>query len=183
MLTRIHTQMRHIAVFHIGNKMSSESSAFSSPQVSRQISPVPKIIEPKNKPGRLKRMARGIGAGVAWTLATADNAANFVKEHPGITLIAGALGTGGYGAHLYKQANAPRVATVKSEPVIGVPKQYAEHLDYYGPNKRFAPPPNVTNTSKYDAMFPTPSPTPTPSITNPMNNTEINVVNHNSTKS
>ena len=177
--------MRHIAVFHIGNKMSSESSAFSSPQVSRNLSPVPQIIEPKKKPGRLKRMARGIGAGVAWTLATADNAANFVKEHPGITLIAGALGTGGYGAHLYKQANAPRVATVKSEPVIGVPKQYAPS-DYYGPDTRYAPPPNSSVNSKFDKMFtpvPTPEPTPTPSITNPMNNTEINVVNHNSTKS
>lgn len=136
-------------------------------------------MEPKKRPGRLKRMARGIGAGVVWTLATADNAANFVKEHPGITLIAGALGTGG--AHLYKQAKAPRVATVKSEAVESIPKQYAEHFDYYGPDTRYAPPPNITNTSKYDAMFPTP--TPTPSITNPMNNTEINVVNHNSTKS
>ena len=166
--------MRHIEVFLIGNKMSSESSAFSSSQVSRQISPVPKIIEPKKQPGRLKRMARGIGTGLAWTLATAENAANFIKEHPGISFIAGALGAGGYGAHLYKQAKAPRVTTVKSEPVIGVPKQYAPS-DYYGPDTRYAPPPNVTNTSKYDAMFPT----PTPSITNPMNNSAINVVNHN----
>ena len=69
--------------------MSSESSAFSSSQVSRQVSPV--VMEPKKQPGRLKSMARGIGAGLAWTLATADNAANFIKEHPGISLIAGAL--------------------------------------------------------------------------------------------
>ena len=133
-------------------------------------------MEPKKQPGRLKSMARGIGAGLAWTLATADNAANFIKEHPGITFIAGALGAGGYGTHLYKQAHAPRVATVKAEPVRWVPKEYAPTA-YYGPDTRRAPPPNVTNISKYKAMLP--DPTPTPSITNPMNNTAINVVNHN----
>ena len=168
--------MSSMLTFLIGNKMSSQSSAFSSSQVSRQVSPV--VMEPKKQPGRLKSMARGIGAGLAWTLATADNAANFIKEHPGITFIAGALGAGGYGTHLYKQAHAPRVATVKAEPVRWVPKEYAPTA-YYGPDTRHAPPPNVTNTSKYDAMFPTPTPTPTPSITNPMNNTAINVVNHN----
>ena len=166
--------MRHIEVFLIGNKMSSQSSAFSSPQVSRQVSPV--VMEPKKQPGRLKSMARGIGAGLAWSLATADNAANFIKAHPGISLIASALGAGGFGAHLYKQAHAPRVATVKAEPVRWVPKEYAP-TSYYGPDTRRAPPPNVSDISEYDAMFPTP--TPTPSITNPMNNTAINVVNHN----
>ena len=168
--------MSSMLTFLIGNKMSSESSAFSSPQVSRQVSPV--VMEPKKQPGRLTRMARGIGAGLAWTLATADNAANFIKAHPGIGLIATALGAGGYGTHLYKQAHAPRVATVKAEPVRWVPKEYAP-TSYYGPDTRWVGPPNVTNTSKYDAMFPTPTPTPTPSITNPMNNTAINVVNHN----
>ena len=135
-------------------------------------------MEPKKKPGRLIRMARGIGAGAAWTLATADNAANFIKAHPGIGFIAGALGAGGFGTHLYKQAHAPRVATVKAEPVRWVPKEYAP-TSYYGPDTRRAPPPNVSDISEYDAMFPTPTPTPTPSITNPMNNSAINVVNHN----
>ena len=168
--------MSSMLTFLIGNKMSSQSSAFSSSQVSRQVSPV--VMEPKKQPGRLTRMARGIGAGAAWTLATADNAANFIKAHPGISLIAGALGTGGFGAHLYKQAHAPRVATVKAEPVRWVPKEYAPTA-YYGPDTRWVGPPNVTNISKYKAMLPDPTPTPTPSITNPMNNTAINVVNHN----
>ena len=168
--------MSSMLTFLIGNKMSSQSSAFSSSQVSRQVSPV--VMEPKKQPGRLKSMARGIGAGLAWTLATADNAANFIKAHPGISLIAGALGVGGYGTHLYKQAHAPRVATVKAEPVRWVPKEYAPTA-YYGPDTRWDGPPNVTNISKYKAMLPDPTPTPTPSITNPMNNTAINVVNHN----
>ena len=175
--------MSSMLTFLIGNKMSSQSSAFSSSQVSRQVSPV--VMEPKKQPGRLTRMARGIGAGAAWTLATADNAANFINKHPGISLIATALGAGGFGTHLYKQAHAPRVATVKAEPVRWVPKEYAPTA-YYGPDTRHAAPPNSSKNSKFDKMFtpvPTPESTPTPSITTPMNSTAINVVNHNSTKS
>ena len=82
-----------------------------------------------------------------------------------------------------KEAKIQRVETVKAQPVYGVPKDKAPST-YYGQSKAFLNPYNRSvgieclEDPKY-CPTPTPTPTPTPSITNPMNNAPINVVNKN----
>ena len=153
-----------------------------SPKSEKRIVPYVKRLGVVEQPSRLKKFIKGVGAGAMAGLGAANAVVNFVHDNPALSLIGSTLLTGGaIGVNHYLNRRIP-VKTTKDEAVESIPKQYAEHFDYYGPDTRYAAPPNMTNTSKYDAMFPTPTPTPTPSISNPMNNTEINVVNHNSTK-
>lgn len=134
------------------------------------------------QPSRFKKLVKGIGAGAMAGLGAANAVVNFVHDNPALAALSSLALTGGaVGVNHYLNKRVP-VKTTKDEAVASVPKQYAQYHYYYGPDTRHAAPGNVTNTSKYDAMFDTPTPTPTPSISNPMNNTEINVVNHNSTK-
>ena len=108
----------------------------------------------------------------------------FLDKNPFVKhLLGAALTTAvGYGAGKYR-ANNPRVETVKAQPVYGVPKAKAPSR-YYGQSKAINNPYNhsVSVDCIVDPKYcptPTPTPTPTPSITNPMNNTPINVVNKN----
>ena len=88
-----------------------------------------------------------------------------------------------YGADKFRKANNKRVETVKAYSVYGVPKEKAPTEDYNNDYARDNPANSSVSVKCFkDKRYcptPTPEPTPTPSITNPMNNTPINVVNKN----
>ena len=161
---------------------SAKSSAHSSAQSSRAASPravSPRALSPM-KPGNNK--FNKLAAITAWGLATGQSAADFLDKNPFVKQLLGAAVTGavGYGAG---RAITHRVETVKAQPVYGVPKDKAPDT-YYGKDTAIRNPYNYSVSAKclQDPKYcptPTPTPTPTPSITNPMNNTQINVVNKN----
>ena len=134
------------------------------------------------KPGNNK--FNKLAAATALGVASANGASDFLDKNPIVKHLLGAALTSavGYGAGKYR-AKTARVETVKAQPAYFVPKDQAP-ASYYGQD---IPNPNPYNGTvpieclddpKY-CPTPTPPPTPTPSITNPMNNTPINVVNKN----
>lgn len=152
----------------------AESSQYSSRAMSPRVLSPRALTPAKQKQNRFNKLAPAF----AWGAAAFGNP--FVRN-----LLTSALMTGvaTYGVDKFRKANNKRVETVKAYPVYGVPKEKAP-TEYYNQDYAF---PNPINRSVPAKCFkdpkycptPTPEPTPTPSITNPMNNTSINVVNKN----
>ena len=152
----------------------AESSQYSSRAMSPRVLSPRALTPAKQKQNRFNKLAPAF----AWGAAAFGNP--FVRN-----LLTSALMTGvaTYGVDKFRKANNERVETVKLYPVYGVPKEKAPTEDY---NNDYAHD-NPANSSVRAKCFkdrtycptPTPEPTPTPSITNPMNNTPINVVNKN----
>ena len=152
----------------------AESSQYSSRAMSPRVLSPRALTPAKQKQNRFNKLAPAF----AWGAAAFGNP--FVRN-----LLTSALMTGvaTYGADKFRKANNERVETVKLYPVYGVPKEKAS-TRYYNQNYARHNPANSSVSVKClkDRAYcptPTPEPTPTPSITNPMNNTPINVVNKN----
>ena len=139
----------------------AESSQYSSRAMSPRVLSPRALTPAKQKQNRFNKLAPAF----AWGAAALGNP--FVRN-----LLKSALMTGvaTYGADKFRKANNKGVEKVATR--------------YYNQNYTF---PNPGNSSVPAECFknrtycptPTPEPTPTPSITNPMNNTPINVVNKN----
>ena len=152
----------------------AESSQYSSRAMSPRVLSPRALTPAKQKQNRFNKLAPAF----AWGATAFGNP--FVRN-----LLTTALMTGvaTYGADKFRKANNKRVETVKAYGVYGVPKGKASNR-YYNQNYARHNPANSSVSAECfeDDRYcptPTPEPTPTPSITNPMNNTPINVVNKN----
>ena len=152
----------------------AESSQYSSRAMSPRVLSPRALTPAKQKQNRFNKLAPAF----AWGATALGNP--FVRN-----LLTTALMTGvtTYGADKFRKANNKRVETVKTFGVYGVPKEKAPTEDYNNDYARDNPAnSSVSVKCLKDRAYcptPTPEPTPTPSITNPMNNTPINVVNKN----
>ena len=139
----------------------AESSQYSSRAMSPRVLSPRALTPAKQKQNRFNKLAPAF----AWGATALGNP--FVRN-----LLTSALMTGvtTYGVDKFRKANNKRVEKVATRYynqnyARRNPKNHSVSIECFE-DKRYCP-------------TPTPEPTPTPSITNPMNNTPINVVNKN----